>query len=102
MVVMKSSVFYDVTPLLFSSLCSKVHLNSSCQAFQSTAVLIFSDACTYFAHFTVHYFVIKHLLFNYYIANLFLFSEDKVAIVNLYRAIQYRQPKVAKKILTNR
>ncbi|XP_023719400.1 fibronectin type 3 and ankyrin repeat domains protein 1 [Cryptotermes secundus] len=29
-------------------------------------------------------------------------KEDKVAIVNLYRAIQYGQPKVAKKILTNR
>jgi hypothetical protein len=99
---MKSSVFYNVSPLLFSSLCSKVHLDSSCQAFQSTAAFIFSDACTYFAHFTIHYFVFEHLLLNDYIANLFLFSEDKVAIVNLYRAIQYRQPKVAKKILTNR
>jgi hypothetical protein len=30
------------------------------------------------------------------------FSEDKVAVVNLYRAIQHGQPKAAGKILTNR
>ena len=30
------------------------------------------------------------------------FSEDKVAIVNLYRAIQHGQLKAARKILTNR
>lgn len=31
-----------------------------------------------------------------------LFSEGQMAIVNLFRAIQYGQPKIAKKNLTNR
>jgi hypothetical protein len=91
---------YQIYPLL-----KRYNYNSISQQWSyfitSLCVYVTIRSCTHLSISPLIHLV-THIYINNWHISLFTFSEDKVAIVNLYRAIQHGQPKAARKILTNR